>query len=83
MATISKLTVGQILWDVQRVRCGNTSVSRGCLYEVKVLEIAEDGLSIVASWNGNKPRRYSVKQVEGLKVKKPQPKGTVFGLPTY
>jgi hypothetical protein len=57
--------------------------SRGCLYEVRVVSIAEDGKSIMASWNGNPPRRFSEKHVANLRVKKPQPKGQVFGMESY
>lgn len=83
MATISKLQPGQVLYQIQRQKCGNTMVSRGCLYEVRVVSIAEDGKSIMASWNGNPPRRFYQKQVASLRVKKPQPKGQVFGMESY
>jgi len=83
MATIKNLKVGQTLWQVKRVKCGNTTVRRGCLYSVVVHEIADDGLSIMASWNGNPPRRYTIRDVAKLKVNKPEPKTTVFGDPSY
>jgi len=83
MAVIGRLKVGQVLYQVVRQKCGNTSVSRGCLYTVKVTEIAEDGLSVMASWNGNKPRAYSAKQVAKLKVNRPKPKGSVMGMDSY
>jgi hypothetical protein len=83
MATISKLQPGQVLYQIQRQKCGNTMVSRGCLYEVRVVSIADDGKSIMASWNGNPPRRFSEKHVANLRVKKPQPKGKVLGMDSY
>ena len=83
MATISKLTVGQTLYSVQRQRCGNTTVTRGALLKVKVLEIAPDNQSIMASCHGNPPCRYRERDVAKLRVNRPQPKGTVFGMNSY
>lgn len=83
MAAIKNLKVGQTLWQVKRVKCGNTTRSVGCLYPVKVLEISEDLKSIKASWNNNPPRRYGISEVAKLKVSKPSPKGEVFGIPSY
>ena len=83
MATINRLTVGQVLWQIKRVKCGNTTVSRGCCYPVEVKEIAEDGRSIMASWNGNPARRMSLRDVAKLRVSKPKPKATVFGMDSY
>jgi len=83
MAVIKRLSVGQILWQVKRVKCGNTKMSRGCLYPVEVKSIAEDGMSIMASWNGNPARRYRACDVAKLRVSKPEPKTTVFGMDSY
>lgn len=83
MAKIEKLTVGQTLYELRRQKMGNTTVSRTACYEVKVREIAEDKRSIMASWNGNPPRRYNVRDVAKLKVKKPEKKGERYGLPTF
>lgn len=83
MASINKLSVGQVLWQIKRVKCGNTTVRRGCLYPVTVKSIAENGKSIIASWNGNTPRTYTEKDVKKLRVNKPKPKSQVLGLPSY
>jgi hypothetical protein len=83
MASISKLTPGQILYDLRRQKMGNTTQSRTACFEVKVCEIAPDGLSITASWNGNPKVFYSARSVEKLRVNKPRPKREVFGLPSY
>jgi hypothetical protein len=84
MASINNLKVGQILWQIKRVKCGNTTMTTNCLYTVKVVEIAEDKQSIMASWNGNPPRKYHLKDVKKLKVNKPEPKRTnLFGMPIY
>ena len=83
MATIKNLEVGQVLWHVMRQRCGNTRITRGALLPVEVVSIAEDGLSIMASWNGNRPRRYRENDVAKLRVNKPQPKGRIFDMNSY
>lgn len=83
MATLKNLKAGQVLFDVRRVKCGNTTVSRGCLYEVRVISLSEDGKSAMVSWNGNSPRRYHERDIKRLRVNRPKPKGTMFGSPTY
>ena len=67
MAQLEKLTPGQILWDVKKHRTGNTMVRTTSLYKVKVLEVHED--HIIASWNGNAPRKW--RDVKHLRTKKP------------
>ena len=84
MATIPNLKVGQILYELRTVKMGNTRMKRTACFEVRVMEIAPDDLSIMASWNGNlPPQRYSARKVSPLRVNKPEPKRTVMGLPSY
>jgi hypothetical protein len=83
MATISKLQPGQVLYELRRQKMGNTTVSRTACFTVRVVEVAPDHSFIMASWNNNSPRKYREGDVKRLKVKKPEPKGTVLGLPTY
>ena len=81
MASINRLKPGQVVYDIQRQKMGNTTVSRGVLYEVKILEVHED--FVLASWNSNKPQKYFLRSIQAWRVKKPEPKGTIFGLPNY
>lgn len=83
MATIAKLTPGQVLYDLRRQKMGNTAVRRTACYDVRVIEVASDGSHIIASWNGNTPRRYRESDVRKLRVKKPEPKHTICGMPSY
>ncbi len=83
MATIEKLKVGQTLYELRRQKMGNTNVSRKACFDVYVREIAEDKRSVMASWNGNPPRRYNAREVAKLRVKKPEKKGELYGLPVY
>jgi hypothetical protein len=83
MATISRLKPGQTLWQIRRQKCGNTTVRMNCLFPVLVISIAEDGKSILASWNTNPARKMTAADVAKLKVKKPEPKGKVLGMDSY
>jgi hypothetical protein len=83
MATIAKLQPGQVLFDLQRQTMGNTTIRRTACYSVRVVEIAPDHSFILASWNNNPPRKYREREVKRLRIKKPEPKGTVGGLPSY
>lgn len=72
MAKISKLKVGQVLWDTRRQRMGNTTLTRVCKYKVWVEEIDPDERFIIASWNGNKPKKMWEQEVSKLRVKEPK-----------
>lgn len=57
--TISKLKVGQIVYSVSTSKMGNTTVSTTNVHAVRIVEI-NPGASpyVVASWNGNAPRKF-------------------------
>jgi hypothetical protein len=71
MATISKIKVGQILYDKHKYRMGNTTIMTYGLWKVYVKEVDPNGKFIIASWNGNKPTIMYEYQVKKLKVKEP------------
>lgn len=83
MATITKLTEGQVLYQVKRQKMGNTTASRGALYTVRVVSIDPDGQFIMGSWNNNPARKYRLGDIAKLKVNKPEPKCTVMGMNSY
>lgn len=72
MATISKLNVGQVIYDKHKYKMGNTTIRTWGLWTVKVLEIDTEFRWIKASWNGNQAKTYYQTQVSKWKVKKPQ-----------
>lgn len=72
MATISKLKVGQVLYDRHRYKMGRTSMRAWGTWEVVVKEIDPDHRWIIASWNGNPPNKMYPKGVEKLRVNKPK-----------
>ena len=72
MATISKIKVGQTLYDKHKYRMGHTTIMTWGLWEVYVKEVDPEGRFIVASWNGNTPRKMYENEVKKLKVKEPK-----------
>lgn len=72
MAKISKLQIGQILYDKHKYKMGSTNIMTWGLWTVKVLEIDPEFKFIVASWNGNSPRKMYWSAVDKLKIKKPE-----------
>ena len=71
MATISRLTPGQIVWSVLRQPSGNTVMRQTNVFPVKIIEIAENHSYVLASWNFNPPRKYYQNQVKNWRIKKP------------
>lgn len=51
---IEKLKVGQVIYDVKKY--SGLGSYKWSTYPVKVLEIDLENRTILASWNGNKPR---------------------------
>lgn len=83
MAVLSKLKPGMIVYSVQRQRMGNTTMSRGCLFNVEIISVDHEDESVVASWNSNKPQRFFKNSWSKWKIKKPVAKREKFGLPDY
>jgi hypothetical protein len=69
MATMSKLKPGDVLYDVHRTKMGNTTASTMGCWIVRVIEV--HGTYIIASWNGNPPRRMFEHSIKKLRVNKP------------
>jgi len=69
MATLSKLKPGQILFETTRRTMGNTTMKTTSVYRIEVKEVHED--HVIASWNGNTPKRYPQFKIGGWRVTKP------------
>jgi hypothetical protein len=78
MATISRLTPGQIVYDRHRYQMGNTTMSAWGTWEVRIIEVHADKGWVLASWNGNRPQRYDTKAIAKWRVKRPEPKPSPF-----
>jgi len=68
---ISKLTVGQVLYNTQRRKMGNTTISTTAVFPIKITEIDPEGNWVMASWNYNGPKKFSQRDVNKWKAKKP------------
>ena len=62
---------------------GNTTVSCGCLYKVKIIEVNKEDGYVVASWNSNTPIKYTERDIKKWKISEPKPKKTIFGTNSY
>ena len=68
---IDKLKPGQIVYDVGRHKMGNTTLSTVAVWSVRIVSVAEDGRSVVASWNNNKPHTYYARDVAKWRLSEP------------
>lgn len=73
---LERMKPGQIVYDVQRRRMGNTLLSTIAVYEVRILEVhisPQGGGSsyALASWNHNRPEKYYRGAAERWKPKPP------------
>lgn len=83
MATISRLKPGQVVYSIESRKMGNTTASIKVPYEVEIIEVNEAEGFVMASWNNNKARKYYQESIARWRVKKPEPKKTVFGRTSY
>ncbi|MGB3251653.1 hypothetical protein [Buttiauxella gaviniae] len=74
---IAALSSGQLVYSVDKTTMGNTSLKTISVYPVTVTEVRET--SVMASWNGNAPRRFSEAAVKKWKVEKPVLVSNGFG----
>lgn len=64
-----KIKPGMVLFDIHSERAGNTNMRRLGLWKVQILSVDEKNETAVVSWNGNKERFYSKRQLEQLYTK--------------
>ena len=66
---ISQLEVGMSVWSVSRVNMGNTTLKTVVVHPVVIVEVHDN--HVIATWNGNAPRRFGESVVKGWKKEKP------------
>lgn len=71
MANIKKLVPGQVVWEIQRRKAGNTTIKTDCLYEIRIVSVNVERGEVVASWNGNPAKTYYAKSIKGWHSEKP------------
>lgn len=74
MATLNKLKVGQVVYNVMVRRMGNTTVRREAVFPVRIVSIDLEKRCVVASWNHNSPVRFSERHVNKWRLKEPAKK---------
>ena len=57
---------GEWLWDKQRRRLGNTTMSRVVWYRVKVVQLEEHGATVRFNGNRHLPEHYSWRRLAKL-----------------
>lgn len=70
MATIKNLKPGLRVWSVQTVRSTVIGLSRKALYPVDIVEVHNN--HVIASWNGNSPKRFNERNVKKWRVNNPK-----------
>lgn len=83
MATLANLKPGQVLYEVVSHRMGNTMCRTQSLYEIKVIEVNVAEGWVLATWNGNKPKRCLDYHVRRWKVNKPERRESFMGSVRY
>jgi|SRR5271157_6370252 len=76
---ISQLSVGQVVYNVQRRKMGNTTISDTCVFSILVKEIDPAGQYVIASWNCNPPERFYARSVSKWRKEKPMMVKSGFG----
>jgi len=76
MVAFSTIKPGDELFQVRRVKMGNTTMSRDAVYSVVIKEVHER--HAMASWNGNPPTRWSADQIAKLRRTEPKRKPDMF-----
>jgi len=65
------LKPGMVVYDIRKHRMGNTTINTLSLYEVRVLEVDQEGGRVTYSWNGNLSEVGSRYACEPWKKNKP------------
>lgn len=71
MAALNRIQPGQVLYTLTRQKMGHTTMSRLAVHEVRVVEMLPEGRGVLASWNGNTPRKFYASQVAKWRVNRP------------
>ena len=66
-----KLKPGMLVYDVQRRKMGNTTISTVCVWPVRIVSVDADGKKVVVSWNGNPEETFSLRSAEKWREKHP------------
>lgn len=84
MASINRLKPGQTVWEIKKQKVGRIKDAyyNEC-FEVVIREINLDYGYVLASWNGNEPKKFYEDTIRKWRVNEPQPKKQVWGRDSY
>lgn len=68
---LENLQPDMTVWDVGRQKMGNTTLSTVCVWSVHIVSIDQERREVIASWNGNRCRRFGERQVKRWRASKP------------
>jgi hypothetical protein len=70
---IEQLKAGQIVWDVQRRKMGNTTMSTLSVFDVVIHSVHLDSKTpcVMASWNGNPRALHFLRDIKKWRKSKP------------
>lgn len=70
---------GEVYYDVQRQKMGNTTIKTVRVYPCKVESIDPEGRFVMARWNHNPAQKFYRRAVEKWRVKRPLLVKTPYG----
>ena len=70
--TFDKLKPGTVVWDVQRRKMGNTTISTVCVYAVRVYDSDPEKQTVMASWNSNPIEKFHKGTWSKWRLKEPK-----------
>lgn len=68
---ITNIKPGDTVYDLQRHKMGNTTISTLSCYEIKIYEVDHYNGWVVASWNNNSKKKYHTGSISRWKKNKP------------
>lgn len=64
-----KIKPGMELLDIHSEKMGNTTMRRLGMWKVRVISVDAEARTAMVSWNGNRPRLYTRRDLERLYTK--------------
>lgn len=74
-----KLKPGMVVYDVHRNKMGNTTMSSVGVWPVRIISVDAEKRRVEASWNGNKPQIFYVRETSKWREKEPMLIRSEFG----
>jgi hypothetical protein len=79
MAAFDAIKPGDVLYDVGKVRMGNTTMRSLTVWRVVVQEVDAEKRRALVSWNGNATKWWSEAKIKKLRRSPPKTRQSVTG----